>query len=339
MSEEEPRLLRFVPRDRRVMCWGIGDGAAGHRSQILGLCQTLGGPHELFEARVRLPWRCLPVGWIPTWRMVLKQDNPFPVSPHPRAIVSCGRSGGIASILVRRTFEAPPFSIHLQNPGCELSRFDLVVAPEHDELSGSNVISTLGALHPLSPGTLTRLAELPAPEGLRDLPRPFAAVLLGGPNKYYRFDVDDISSLTKRLHRAAAQGIALAILPSRRTPEHAIETLRREFGQRHFLWNGLTENPYRHALAQAAHLIVTCDSVSMISEAAATGRPVHVEFLKAHRRPQKFERFHGSFRKHDYFRPFTGELSEWSYPPLYEADRVARLIQERAWNSPQRQVS
>lgn len=339
MSDEEPRLLRFIPRDRQVTCWGIGDGAAGHRSQILGLCHALGGTHELFESRVRLPWKCFPVGWIPTWRSVLRQDVPFPVSPQPRAITSCGHSGAISSILVRRTFSIPPFAIHLQNPGCDLFRFDLVVAPEHDLLNGPNVIPTFGALHPLSPGILARLASEPAPPGLRDVLRPFAAVLLGGPNKYYPFSPADMAAFARRLNMVSSLGIALAIIPSRRTPAHAVQTLQWEFGDRYFVWDGKTENPYRHALAQAEHVIVTSDSVSMISEAAATGRPVHVEFLTARRRPVKFERFHASFLARELIRPFTGGLPEWSYPPLFEADRVARLVQERWWDGPRRQVS
>ncbi|MCA8998141.1 MAG: mitochondrial fission ELM1 family protein [Planctomycetaceae bacterium] len=324
-----PHLLPFVPRDWEVMSWGIGDGAAGHRSQILGLCEALGGFHEQFESRVRLPWKLLPVNWLPTSSRILQQDRRFPVRPKPKALISCGRSAAMASVLVRRTFTPQPISIHLQNPGTDLNEFDLVVTPEHDRILGPNVIHTLGALHPLSPRKLELLRQEDSPAGLCELKSPFAGVLLGGPNKYYPFSRDDVAGLIAGLRVAESSGIKLAILPSRRTPDHAVDALRRTFGNRHFVWTGETENPYQHVLAKASHFIVTCDSVSMISEATATGRPVHLEMLAAKRRPKKFERFHESFSKRGMVRQFLGTLPEWSYEPHFEADRVAEIVMDR----------
>jgi mitochondrial fission protein ELM1 len=216
----------------------------------------------------------------------------------------------------------------LQHPQTDLRQFDLIVAPEHDGLTGPNVITTCGALHPLSPAILRREARRGPVAGLASLGQEFIAVLLGGPNRYYRFSHEDVVGLVGRLQRVAAQGYRLAIIPSRRTPPHAVAKCRDAFGRDHFVWES-SENPYRSALALASHVIVTGDSISMISEATATGRPVFVELLSTRRRASKFVRFHQSFLERGLIRPFVGRIEDWSYEPLYEADRIAKLLHDR----------
>ncbi len=71
---------------------------------------------------------------------------------------------------------------------------------------------------------------------------------------------------------------------------------------------------------------MTADSVSMISEAAATGKPVHILDLDGG--SAKFARFHAAMQDAGITRPFTGRIEVWSYRrptiPRAPAPRCAR---------------
>lgn len=207
--------------------------------------------------------------------------------------------------------------------------FDFIVVPEHDQLQGSNVLSTLGALHHLSLQKLQESAQRGPVTGLDKLTSRFVAVLLGGPNKYYAFDQTDVKQLIANLQHISHNGLQLAIIPSRRTPKAALATLNKVFANDHFVWNGAGENPYLPALALCSCCVVTGDSISMISEATATGQPVYIHELNEKRPARKFRKFHQSMIDRGYTRRLDGtELEEWVYEPPNEAARIAAIIQK-----------
>jgi mitochondrial fission protein ELM1 len=127
--------------------------------------------------------------------------------------------------------------------------------------------------------------------------------------------------------------VSLAILPSRRTPERVVDRFVQRFGSEQLVWNRSGENPYLCALATATHLIVTGDSVSMVTEAAGTGRPVYVEYLTERRRARRFRKFHESLERAGVTRSFEGRLETWSYSPRNDSARVAEVIRERLGKS------
>ena len=94
-----------------------------------------------------------------------------------------------------------------------------------------------------------------------------------------------------------------------------------------WIWDGSGDNPYMGYLALADVLVVTADSVNMVSEAAATGKPVFVVDLKGGSR--KFRLFHEDMRGKGITRPFEGRLETWIYPPLQETARAAEEIRRR----------
>ena len=65
-------------------------------------------------------------------------------------IISCGRKSVIPSIHLKSISNKKVFNIHIQDPKVDLNHFDFVIAPEHDGIKGSNVISTKGAIHYLT---------------------------------------------------------------------------------------------------------------------------------------------------------------------------------------------
>ena len=74
-------------------------------------------------------------------------------------------------------------------------------------------------------------------------------------------------------------------------------------------------------------VFVTCDSVSMVSEACATGKPVYVHDLPGG--SAKFRLFHDALRADGITRAFTGRPQAWRYDPFDETARVAAEIHRR----------
>ncbi len=164
---------------------------------------------------------------------------------------------------------------------------------------------------------------------LAGLPRPRLAVLIGGSTKRHRMTGEVTTRLGNQVASLArSHGAGLMVTPSRRTSEQNTAILRSIFaGMPMAFWDGAGENPYFGYLAWADAIIVTNDSVSMVSEAGATGKPVHV----AHLEPEspKFQRFHQGMVAAGITRPMGGDLPHWRYEPLYEADNVAAEIRRR----------
>jgi hypothetical protein len=116
------------------------------------------------------------------------------------------------------------------------------------------------------------------------------------------------------------------VTPSRRTGAAGVALLRERLaGSRTIIWDGSGENPYFAFLALADAFMVTADSVSMISEAAATGKPVHILDLDGGN--PKFARFHAAMRAAGITRPFVGRIEAWSYPIPDDTARAGAAVQ------------
>lgn len=310
-------------------CWTLTDGAAGIVSQVRGLSAAVGLPSIAKTTVLRNPWKRLPSAWIPTTSRVFRDPATLEALPPPRLVVSSGRHSITASLYLKKVHGDRTFTVHIQDPKIDPARFDLVIAPQHDGLTGDNVIQSLGAIHHVTKEVLAAAAEAP-PKSLLRLGRPFVAVLLGGPNRSYDFSASDIDRLMAGLNQIVNRdAVRLAVLPSRRTPSEALRRLKEQFAVQHLVWDGEGENPYLASLALASHLVVTGDSVSMTSEAAATGKPVYTLELTEKRRARRFRRFHQSFREAGITRPFAGRLDVWHYQPPNDTAHAAALVRER----------
>jgi mitochondrial fission protein ELM1 len=95
----------------------------------------------------------------------------------------------------------------------------------------------------------------------------------------------------------------------------------------HFVWDGTGENPYHAFLSSADAIVVTEDSVNMVTEAAGTGKPVHVQRLRGS--STRLGRFHQLMREHGATRPFAGKIESWSYAPVNDTELVASVIRRK----------
>jgi mitochondrial fission protein ELM1 len=244
--------------------------------------------------------------------------------PWPALIVTSGRSAIPVAFGVRRANRGATRIVNVQDPGYFRSRFDLIVVPDHDVLTGPNIMTTAGAL-----GRVTRtvLADAAARFGpaLSPLPRPRVAVLIGGANKVHRTPPEICARVADDLARIAATGAGLMVTFSRRSGPELEGAVRAALaGSGAAIWDGAGENPYFGYLALADHIVVTEDSASMVSEAAATGKPISILSLAGG--SAKFTRFHAGMRARGIARPFTGRVEDWTYPPLDETGRVADAV-------------
>jgi hypothetical protein len=306
--------------------WGLTVGHAGFESQALGLAEALGGDITLKRVEPKFPWAYVPPGLaLPAPSATVAGSDPLE-PPWPDILISCGRRVVGLALAIKRASAGRTLAVHIQDPLVDSRRFDLVVAPAHDEVSGANVITTRGAIHRVTRAKLDAAAIEFGPS-LAHLPRPLIAVLIGGSNRRHRMTAaataaiaDALIALTER------HGAGLAITASRRTGSENSAALRTRLGGRPAVfWDGTGANPYFGYLALADAIVVTEDSVSMISEAAATGRPVYVAALEGG--SPRFTRFHESLREAGITRPLDGTFTRWRYEPIDDTATVAREVE------------
>lgn len=309
-------------------CWVLSDGKTGSEAQSIGLAEALGLVPDIRRIEVRAPWRSLPPAIWPKSLSTLAPGGACLAPPWPGILIACGRLTAAPALAVRRASHGASFTIQIQDAKIPPRRFDLVVVPQHDRLRGPNVLTSRGALNRATPQRLAAAAERLAPQ-LVHLPRPRVAVLIGGPSKAYRMTPRLIRDLAARLAALARdQGAGLMVTASRRTGEANDSALRAALAELPgVFWDGRGDNPYFGYLGLADAVVVTEDSVTMISEAAATGKPVHVVELEGG--SAKFRRFHEAMRQAGVTRPFSGRLEEWRYEPLDEAARIAAEVRRR----------
>ena len=212
--------------------------------------------------------------------------------------------------------------VQIQNPRMRLDRFDLVVANHHDEIRGPNVLLSRTALHRVTPAVLADARRTWMPR-FAHLPRPLVAVLVGGSNGRFRLGPAEAEALARGLavlHRNDRVG--LAVTPSRRTGNAVRAVLDRHLSRLGaFLWDMTGPNPYLGLLACAAHIVVTADSVSMVSEAVATAAPVAVVRLPG--RSRRIELFLGGLVDAGRVRMFDATLRHEEATPLDDTATVA----------------
>jgi mitochondrial fission protein ELM1 len=218
--------------------------------------------------------------------------------------------------------------VQVQNPRMDPRKFDLVVVNRHDEMTGPNVIVTRTALHRATPERMAEAAAVWAPR-LAHLPRPLVAVLVGGTNGRFRLDAGVGAELASRLAgMMRADRVGLALTPSRRTDPAVTRELTDALASLGgWVWDGTGENPYFGLLGLADAIVVTMDSVSMVSEAVATRVPVMLAGLPGSSR--RIGLFTQGLIADGRVRDFTGRCEMWPVEPLDDTSAAAAEMRRR----------
>ena len=132
----------------------LTQGMHGMISQVEGLAKALEIEFKHHKVELNNFWNLLPPKFTPVSQNVYKKIDHLDFD----IIISCGRKSVIPSIHLKSISNKKVFNIHIQDPKVDLNHFDFVIAPEHDGIKGSNVISTKGAIHYLTTNEIEDLS-------------------------------------------------------------------------------------------------------------------------------------------------------------------------------------
>ena len=302
----------------------LTEGLHGMISQVEGLAKAL--DLEYFHEKVELNnfWKFIPPKITPVKKFVFKNkiQRDFDI------IISCGRKSVIPSIFLKKINNKKIKNIHIQDPKVNFQNFDYIISPEHDDLKGENIISSKGAIHYL---TITEIEE--KKNYLSDRvakEKKIITLILGGPTKYYTYSNQNILNIFSKISKQILnKDYQLIVIPSNRTPIKTIELAKKFFGEEHLIIDNVDKDAYLSSLGVADYIIVTCDSSSMISEAALTGKPLYVAIIPPSKKDTRFQNFRKLFEKMNIIREFDGKLETWNYEKLDETKRIAYEIKNR----------
>ena len=312
-------------------CWVLTDGKMGCRRQARGLAKALMLPYLEKIAHKRKPYYWLPAR---CYRGSLKHLHPSSdtlLAPWPSYVIACGYRTVPISLAIRAASSGQSCCIHVQNPRIPSHYFDWVVAAEHDQLHGANVITHLGALHDIDAKDLAQARQAPLAQLDPARGKPLG-IVIGGSTARQRLSPVAIKRLTQSIaHIVASWQGPCWLLSSRRTPKALYEKLQTlSMAHQHCtLMPHDIPQAYVATLALADTIMVTEDSSSMISEACGSGKPVYILPLAGYRQRQKIKYLLDELQKKGYCRPWQGHFASWSYTPLDAARQAADRLLNR----------
>jgi mitochondrial fission protein ELM1 len=264
--------------------WLIDAYRAGERGQVRALAdalsETLGWPCEpkvlKYRKQVVLPH----VLGLTTLRGIEAKSAALLQPPWPGLVISCGVRNEPVCRWIRAQSGGQARYVHVGRPWASLASFDLVVTtPQYRVPQRDNVLNNLLTLHSVTAAGLAQ-ARSEWQGSFADLPRPHIAVIAGGDSGPFTLGPKAAARLGRQASSLAREhGGSLLVTTSSRTSDAAVQALQGVIDVPCFFypWRpGDATNPYLGILASADRLIVTADSIAMLSEACATGKPVQM---------------------------------------------------------------
>lgn len=317
--------------------WALADEYSGNVSQCLGVAEALGLPYEVKRISYN-KWARLPNSVLGSSILHITRESAEEIcSPWPNLVIASGRRTVAVARYIKKRSQASVFLAQIMWPGRPIKDLDLVSTPLHDDMgSNEDLVRTLGAPHNI---TLSRLATASDSwkEELSMLSRPRIAVLIGGDSKRKSFSPVMAGDLGSRCsNMAKSLGGSLMVSTSRRTNPVAMRRFAEHLEGEVTIFNwheGRDPNPYLGYLALSDAVIVTGDSMSMCTEACATGRPVFI-YAPIGMTAAKHNRLHKHLFEYGAARPFPEDFSpetvlNWTYPPVNDANLVSNEIRKR----------
>ena len=303
----------------------LTQGMHGMISQVEGLAKALDIDFTHHTVELNNFWKLIPPKLTPISQRVYKKINQTEFD----LIISCGRKSVIPSIHLKKNSKKKILNIHIQDPKVNFSHFDFIVAPEHDFIRGQNVINTKGAIHYLTDGEIIKNKDYLSSFIKKDQ-RKICSLILGGPTKYYEYSSENLKNIFSNLNNFLKKNdFQLIVIPSMRTPKSSINFAKDYFGKNHTIIDNVDKKAYLSALSMSEIIIVTCDSSSMISEAALTGKPIYVANILPKKNDRRFQKFRNLFRELNIIRNLGEEEQNWNYQKLDETNRVAKIIKQK----------
>ena len=302
----------------------LTEGMHGMISQVEGLAKALDIDYIHQKVELNKLSKFLPPKITPISSLFYKK---FKV-PEFDLIISCGRKSVIPSIYLKKKSKKKITNIHIQDPKVSLKNFDYVVVPEHDGIKGQNVIISRGAIHYLTIKEIKKNHNYLINK--LDKEKQYLLFVLGGPNKYYDYKEKTLIEVFEKIKNVATKrNLQAIIVPSMRTPENIINLAQNFFSKENLVVKNVDKKAYLSGLSLAKFIVVTCDSTSMISEAALTGKPIYIAEIPSKRNDYRFRRFRDLFTKLNIIKILDNDLESWKYERLDETQKIAEIIKKK----------
>ena len=261
-------------------CWILSDNLTVHEKQSISLAEKLNINYKLIKIKkINFFKRNLS-------KLFNLEKKKFFKPPYPKIIISCGKSTAYYSKMIKQKAKNKIFSIYIQKPPINLNNFDVVVSPKHDKCKGLNVIETEGALTKINSKYIKNINKKKPPRILKE---KFISVLIGGDSRHHKITRPILDKIIKNLKSIQEKKkIRIFILISRRTGKKDYLYLKKTLISKNFIFvlPNSKKVSYLNAISFAKAIIVTSDSVSMVTEACSTGKPTYIIDI-----PTKSKRF------------------------------------------------
>lgn len=315
--------------------WLLIDDRAGNKSQVLGVARALGLKFEIKDIRYTIAAELPNYMLMASFSMLTQGARVNLMAPWPDIVIAAGRRTAPVARRIKELSKGKTFLAQIMYPGSSgEDDFSLIAIPKHDEVPpAENRFEMIGAPHCVTAEALAE-ARILWKGRFDHLPKPHVALIVGGDTKRKKFTPQMARELGERAAALAkGAGGSLLITTSRRSTPEAVNALLDAIGDTPahvFKWGDGGDNPYMAYLAFADHVIVTGDSVSMCSEACATGRPVYI-FAPKKMTAHKHAKLHQDLYTLGYAKPLEDAeaLIEWSHEPLNAANAIAQEIRRR----------
>jgi len=303
----------------------ITDGKIGTENQCIGLADNLVESYEVKRIQVKKIWDAIN----PYVRIDAINPSKESFSSYPDVLIVSGRRAVATGLHIK--YKSPKtVLICVQDPRVARDKFDYIVVPEHDTYRGSNAIVTVGAMHKLTDKKIK--AEGKRLKGLfSGLKKDkTVAVLIGGNSCNHKIDLDLTKKIIYDIKESAKQLKANVVLTaSRRTPEDCFDLIKKELGKMKnaYVYKGEGDNPYFAFMDIADYVFVSNDSISMLTEATFTGKPVYLIELEGG--SKKFDKFHNGLKDKGIVRVLgKDKLEDYKYKRIENAKDVAKKIEK-----------
>lgn len=284
LKMEKPLPSEAPSASKQPLVWLLMGNRAGDNSQVLGLGEALGWPlvekhfvYTSYEKLVNLPFGAHLLG-------VVRDQSDDLEAPWPDLVISAGRKNEPIARYIReraaREVGKKVRLIHVGRPWARVETWDLVVTtPQYRLPDDPNVVHNDTPLHRVTRERLDVAAETWR-DRVAHLPKPLITVLAGGNSGPYPFDRASGERLAENVEALAKElGGSILVTTSARTLDETTEALFDGISSPSILYKWKKDdpdNPFFAFLGLADHVVVTADSVSMMTEACATGRPVYL---------------------------------------------------------------
>ena len=296
-----------MKKSTKIDAWVISDGTKGMENQSLALAKLLNINFELVKYN--------PPYFLKKFPLIRKlfissvKDHLLKNKSPPSFIITTGKRMAGVSIALKFILKDRVKNIHIQNPKLPFEYFDLLLIPEHDNITAKNVIQTKGALTFFNFNELNKFQEREI-NLIKRSKKNLVLLMIGGNSKRYKPKNFDYYHLSMKVLEATKNlNCKLLVLLSRRTPLKAAKILNYSFIKHDENFQIVTsseQNPYPEILQIADYIIVTSDSVNMVSETATLPIPLFVS--KFSKETGKISNFLNNLEDLGILKKFEGQL-------------------------------